>query len=76
MPRIQIERETMSRRHEPVRDKLPPPDPRRAELGQSKALEDREESGPPAEDYVMLPDGTAAPIKTAGDAAPANDAKW
>ena len=76
MPQIQLERETMSRRHEPKRDTLPPPDPHQAELSQSKALEDREKSGPPAEDYVLQPDGTAARVKTAGDATPANDAKW
>ena len=66
----------MSRRHEPLRDTLPPTDPRQAELGQSKAFEDREKCGPPAEDYVLLPDGTATRVKTAGDAAPANDARW
>ena len=65
----------MSRRHEPDRSTLPPPALMQAELGQSKAFEDREKCGPPAADYTMGPDGERDE-RTPGDRTPANDTHW
>lgn len=70
------ERENMSRRREPDRSTLPPPESQQAELAQGKAFDDRLKTGPPAEDYLIGPDGAAHPDKKPGDTKPANGASW
>lgn len=66
----------MSRRREPDRSTLPPPEPTQAEVAQPKAVEDRTKTGPPAEEYVPGPDGQTHRDKKPGDTTPANDTNW
>jgi hypothetical protein len=66
----------MSRRREPDLSNLPPPELKQAELGQSKAFEDRTVDGPPAAAYVMQEDGSAIRVNQPSDCAPANDTAW